>query len=276
MSLFGRAGAEPEPKQPHDLPQRLTVLMTVKAAPNPSDTYGETVCVAGLRLDPSHEGWVRLYPINFRYLDDEQQFRKYDVVTLEAVPNRNDPRHESWRPNLETLKRQAHLPPWQKRSRLIKPHTEESMCGLLDAVRTGPPARSLGLVEPRAIDGLDVRPHPGWSPAEQGKIDRYVAQLDLFGADRTPLQAPRFKAWYRYRCLEVGCRGHNQGLLDWELVALQRRVQDRADDDVARVIREKFLDEMCGASREVLFYVGNQAKRQQTFSVLGVYWPPRE
>lgn len=274
QSIFG-SGGEPEPKQPHDRPQRLRLLVTVKAAPNPSATYGETVCIAGLRLDPEHEGWVRLYPVNFRYLEDGRKFDKYDVIEVEARPNRSDPRYESWRPNMESLVRRDHLPPWTRRRSLIEPHRDLSMCALLREVRTRPPAKSLGLVRPDVVLGLDVMPHPGWTPEEQRKIDSYADQLDMFGGDRRALQAPRFKGRYRYRCAAAGCGGHAQGLLDWEFVALQRRLSDQTDDQAARAIRQVFLERMCGPARDVMFYVGNQAKHQQTFSVLGAYWPPR-
>jgi hypothetical protein len=147
------------------------------------------------------------------------------------------------------------------------------MCDLLDAVRRTPPAKSLGLVRPRLIQGLDVKPHPGWSKEDQQKIDNYANQLDIFGTDRTSLQAPRFRAWYRYRCEATRCGGHVQGLLDWELVALQRRLAHLPDSAAPRAIREVFLDRVCRPERDVMFYVGNQAKHQHTFSVLGVYWP---
>src|SRR5262249_1751838 len=142
-------------------------------------------------------------------------------------------------------------------------------------VRRRPPAKSLGLVRPDVVLGLDVVPHPGWTPEEQRKIDSYADQLDLFGSDRTALQAPRFKGRYRYRCDAAGCGGLAQGLLDWEFVALQRRLSGQTDELSAQAVREVFLDRMCGPARDVMFYVGNQAKHQHTFSVLGVYWPPR-
>ncbi|WP_218061766.1 hypothetical protein [Planobispora rosea] len=124
----------------------MKALITVKAAPNPSEAYGETVCVAALRLDLDHPGWIRLYPINFRELDGGSQFRKYDVVSLEAKPSPSDPRAESRRP------------------------------------------RSDSFVE---ILSLDIEPHPGWTHAEQRKIEQYVQQLGLFdAAPRTALQAP--------------------------------------------------------------------------------------
>jgi hypothetical protein len=40
----------------------MEVLITVKAYPNPSAGYAETVCVAGLRIDTDPYEWVRERP----------------------------------------------------------------------------------------------------------------------------------------------------------------------------------------------------------------------
>ena len=80
MSLFGPDPGSVPAKPAGDRAARLRILITVKAAPNPSETYGETVCVAGLRVNLGSPGWVRLYPINFRELDSDQKFAKYDIV----------------------------------------------------------------------------------------------------------------------------------------------------------------------------------------------------
>jgi hypothetical protein len=151
------------------------------------------------------------------------------------------------------------------------------MCQLNRDARYTADAQSLALIRPARIDGLDIELHPGWTPAEQRKIDAYVNQLDLFDSDRTPLQAPRFKAFhrYRYRCGEPGCAGHRQGFIDRELVAFQRRQAHLSDDRLRQAVRAKFLGELCATNRDTAFYVGNQAKRTHVFSVLGVYWPPR-
>jgi hypothetical protein len=253
----------------------LRVLITVKAAPNPSASYGETVCVAGLRLDLDTPGWVRLYPINFRDLESEQRFRKYDIVTLRAKPARNDRRVESWKPDMNSLRMERHLPAWTPRRSHVEPYITSSMCAVLAAVRTAPPGASLAAVEPARVGGVDIERHPGWTSDEQAKIDQYVGQLDLLGSDRAALQAPRLKGWYRYRCHDVGCSGHRQGILDWEFVALQRRLRHLPDDELARELRAKFLSELCGPNRRTVFFVGNQAKREHVFSVIGVYYPKR-
>ncbi len=55
------------------MPDRI--LVTVKTYPTLSRKYGETVCTAGLREDGS---WVRIYPVPFRRLDEQQQYSKFD------------------------------------------------------------------------------------------------------------------------------------------------------------------------------------------------------
>ncbi|XVV00186.1 hypothetical protein ACQPW3_22305 [Actinosynnema sp. CA-248983] len=271
--LFGPDDV-PTAKPVGDAWQRMRVLITVKAAPNPSETYGETVCVAGIRLDLDAPGWVRLYPINFRELDSPHTFKKYDVVSLRAKPARGDFRAESWRPDITSVHTEDHLKPWKRRRSHVEPYVRDSMCAIREAVHTNPAAASLAAIRPHRVLGIDIKPHPGWPPEDQRKIDRYVSQLDLTGDDRTALQAPRFQGWYRYRCTP-NCGGHRQGILDWEFVALQRTLRHRNDDDTVRELRARYLDQMCAPHRDTVFYVGNQAKSPRTFSVLGVYWPER-
>ena len=126
----------------------------------------------GLRLDLDHAGWVRLYPINFRELDGDSKFRKYDVVSLMARPNPGDPRAESWRPLLDNVEVEERLPPWKRRQQYIDEYVEGTMCGLIEAVRGSPPARSLAAIRPREVTGIDIEPHGAWTADDQRKIDR--------------------------------------------------------------------------------------------------------
>jgi hypothetical protein len=277
-SLFApEPGAVPV-KPAGRLQARMRVLITVKAAPNPSETYGETVCVAGLRVDPNDAGWVRLYPINYRELDSDDKFRKYDVVSVTARPNPGDPRAESWRPETDSLVRERHLPPWKPRQAYVNDFVDGTMCGLIEAVRSGPPARSLAAIRPRQVTGLEIEPHPGWDADERRKIDQYMNQLEfpeLSRGPKTPLEAPRFKGWYRYFCQARRCREHRQGIYDWEWVSLQRRLAALGDAEMRKALRKKFLGEICAPSRDLVFFVGNQLRHPQGFMILGMFWPPR-
>ena len=256
----------------------MRVLITVKAAPNPSERYGETVCVAGLRLDPDDTGWVRLYPINFRELESDNKFRKYDIVSVTARPNTGDPRAESWRPEMDTLTVETHLPPWHRRRTHLEDYIEGTMCGLIEAIRDRPPAKSLAAIRPRRVTGLDIEPHPGWSKDDLRKIARYVNQVELPGMERGPktaLDAPRFNGWYRYECLASGCRQHRQGIHDWEWIALQRNLAHLGDQETCMTLRERFLEQICASDKDLVFFVGNQQKRPQGFMILGAFYPPR-
>jgi hypothetical protein len=71
------------------------VLVVVKATPQPSRQYGDTVCVAGIDIDAEVPRWLRLYPVPFRYLEGDRQFKQYDVVSVCTRDARSDKRPES-------------------------------------------------------------------------------------------------------------------------------------------------------------------------------------
>lgn len=272
-SLFGEATRD---QSKLARPDELEVLITVKAAPNPSAKSGETVCVAGLGLTHgrTESQWIRLYPINFRFLEQDQRFKKYDIVRVRATPAAGDSRTESWRPDMSTMTVVEHVPPWARRRALLDPVATNTMCGLFRANQDTAAAPSLGLVPVRQVLGLRVTPHLGWSDAEQAKINSYVSQLDLFDdTDKTPLEAPSFEGRYRWKCFDRQCRTHEQTIIDWEFVALQRRLRGLPDAEVHAALQEKFVAMMFKAPRRPAFYVGNQAKRHHVFHVLGVYYP---
>lgn len=168
------------------------------------------------------------------------------------------------------------LKPWKPRRVWLDDYIETSMCQINADARERHDAKSLALIKPKDITDLVFENHPGWTPDEQRKIDKYVAQPELYNPrEKTPLQPPRFKGRYRYRCFEATCRGHEQGLLDWEFVMLQRQLAGSSDEHTCAQLREKFLVMMCAPDRDTAFFVGNQAKRVRVFSVLGVYYPRR-
>ena len=179
---------------------------------------------------------------------------------------------------MDSLAVGMHLRPWRPRQAYINDFIDGTMCGLIEAVRVSPPARSLAAIRPRQVTALDIQPHPGWDPEDQRKIDQYVSQLEFpefSRGPRTPLEAPRFKGWYRYLCEAPGCRGHRQGIYDWEWVGLQRNLAMLGDAELTEALRKKFLGEICASSRDLVFFVGNQLKYPQGFMVLGMFWPPR-
>lgn len=231
--LFGIESASTV-KPPREA-RKLRVLITVKAAPNPSATYGETVCVAGLSADPSFPGWIRLYPINFRDLDSNDQFAKYDIVEVQT--------RCAVSPHTPTNPARDHWPPSAPSTSPVS----TSSCTRLEQGRT---VQNRRLRQPS-------RPVRG-------------------AGHKTPLLAPRFIGHYKWRCLDPTCRGHRQQVLDWEFVALQRRMAGYSDDAAKDALRQRFFEEICAPTKDLAFFVGNQAKRRKTFSIIGIYYPPKK
>jgi hypothetical protein len=82
------------------------VLITVKAYPNPSISYGETVCCAGIDLDSL--SWIRLWPVPFRDLPYDQQFSKYDIIEVSCKKAPADKRPESHKIDPTSIKMSPH------------------------------------------------------------------------------------------------------------------------------------------------------------------------
>lgn len=75
--------------------ERIKVLITVKTYPNLSIKHDELVCTAGFREDGT---WIRLFPIPYRKLDYDQQYKKYQWIEVDVERNEKDFRPESYRP----------------------------------------------------------------------------------------------------------------------------------------------------------------------------------
>lgn len=256
--------------------RRLRVMVLVKASPQPSATYGDTVCVAGVVLDPGPLRWVRLYPVPFRHLDGQLQFRKYDVIDVKVRDAGGDKRHESLKIDAQSLCIEGHVDGWPNRSKWIEPLNVANMCDIRAAVRDDLNVMSLAAVRPREMIRLDIDHHPGWTAAELARFEKYSQQGDLF-TDTPPqlLDPPRMKVNLVYRCESPGCGTHSQRIIDWELTALQRRHLNQSDDVLERVINEKFFEMMYADHKRPLLFVGNQesVQRRASFTVLGTYYP---
>lgn len=258
------------------------VLITVKATPQPSTSYGDTSCVAGVRIDGEVPSWIRLYPIAFRWLDGDAQFKKYDVIELEVRRKDSDGRRESYSPTQDSWNVVRNLPPWRARHEIIGQLEPTTTCELMRAASADGSAPSLGLVYPADVDRLEFEPHPKWTPEQlakmQARIDKEsTALIPMSGSVPAVLKEPEFKVRYRYRCADTSCSGHQGRILDWELTSLQNRLRHRGED-VKVGVTEKFLAQMFAPKRQTGFYMGNfeLAARRGKFSVLGVYWPRSE
>ncbi|MBX9471411.1 hypothetical protein [Microcella sp.] len=257
--------------------EKAQVLITVKTSPQPSTKYKDTVCTAGVRLDDDSPRWICLYPIPFRHLETDLQFKKYDLIELEIRRRHEDSRKESYSPDWSSVRRVDHFDPWERRVDALRNLPLTNTCELSAAARADHAAPSLGLGGVADLTGLTFERHPGWNEKQRAILSRALEEVDLFGSGLTPrkLEPPRLVVTYRYRCTGPTCSGHRGQILDWELTALQQRLRSVTDSELKRVIETKFVDEMFASGRDSHFLMGNfeNPVKRDKFSVLGVWYP---
>jgi hypothetical protein len=95
MSFLGNSGRNLPPRIYEGEMEKQRILITVKTYPTLSRKYGETVCTAGVRENGT---WVRIYPVPFRRLGENEQYSKFDWIECRLIRNTSDPRPESFRP----------------------------------------------------------------------------------------------------------------------------------------------------------------------------------
>jgi hypothetical protein len=250
------------------------VLITVKTYPHPSRSYQELACTAGVLEDGT---FIRLYPIPYRYQPYEQQYRKYEWIEVEVEKHDKDPRKESFRPKIESIRCTGEViksnpkDGWADRRRYVLAKGTQTMEELW--ALQGEDKTSLGIVRPAAVTDFTIESDdPEWKPEWQALFQ----QLRLFGPNQKPLEKIPFKFSYKFKCQSPDCKGHKMMIEDWEVGQLYRNEVLRlgSAERACESVRKKFYDQMCGPDKDTHFFVGTVLKHG-TWVILGVFWPPR-
>ena len=216
------------------MPTANRILVTVKTYPELSKTYGETVCTAGIREDGS---WVRLYPVPFRRLEGQEQYRLYDWITCPLTKHSGDGRPESYRPTGE-IERVGHVGTsdnWRERRELLlgRPRIHRSLGEIIHAAKNN--AMSLAVFKPaRVIDFGWEDADREWDPAKLEAARGIAAQPDLFDDQswrRTFRIVDKVPYSFHYRIEDAEGRESRMRILEWQLGALYRNCLRLTDAD---------------------------------------------
>ena len=253
--------------------QTRRFLITVKATPNPSTKYGETVCVGGIALDSGQ--WTRLYPVPFRDLAEDKKFKKYTVVEASVGKASEDRRPESHKINVDSIKKVGYLDTkngWARRKEIVLPTTSQSFCEILRQQETSD--LSMAAFRPAEVAF-------SWEKAsvrDGDRRDACYAQLSFINPMRRALEPVPYNFRYQFRCAgELDCPGHDLPIIDWELSAAwyHWHKRDQNVDSLLAKIKHNWLDVVCSPERDTLFFVGNTKRFRDVFMVGGVFFPPR-
>lgn len=246
-----------------------TVLITVKAYPNPSKKYGETSCCAGIDMDTLQ--WIRLYPIPFRDLEQSQKFKKYNIIKVKCYKS-TDKRIESYKVDSESIEILDHLNAYKKWARRRKILIPTASCSFCDITKNVSQNKSLGMFKPCDISFF-------WKKAILKNVEKRkasYAQLSLFDKRKQEIEQIPFDFYYKFKCDNFSsCPGHNLLIIDWELKESYRKWRHlyKSEKLLLEMIKKKWYDDMCSDKCDTYFFVGNQRRFVNQFMVLGLFYP---
>jgi hypothetical protein len=245
--------------------QKRRVCVLVKAYPQPSQKYQETVCVAA--VTEAHE-LVRLYPIRFRHLPQENRFDRFDWIEVEMTRAEEDPRPESFRVKEDTISivmRGDRLQPDDK-VRVWKPSVIESLQALKEAQKTT--HRSLGIVKP---DPGSIRfkyePIDSAGDDDQETARSVYEQQSLIEQQLTALPTPEYV--FRYQFTSGGMQ-HTMQLHDWEAEATYHAYKRKYATVQTALEKMTEFYQQRAPQMNLHLIMGNMHKRPWQFIIIGV------
>ena len=226
-----------------DLWHQERIFLTVKAYPSISKKHHEACCMAGITAKGD---WIRLYPVFFRDLEDEQKFNKYTWIEA-SVKKSNDFREESYYVDPASIRVVENVPTdgqWSRRNAIILPK-------LAPAAAVFAPARELGrntltLIKPSELVGLEIDQTPDEDFERQVQnMNDLQQQLSLIPTKKIrPLELVPYS--FRYDFIDDNGDRHKLKIVDWEIYQLYRNCRHRSDWE--ELIRQKFhyrTEKMC-------------------------------
>ena len=255
------------------------ILILCKTYPSPSARYAETSCVAGI----NQKGEMRrIYPVPFRTIRDEKQFKKWQWVEARVERSRNDNRPESYKIYVDTIKCDdkplATSDGWRERRAWLDkiPQFESFDAAEQARQRHG---LTLVLVRPSRVIALEIRKtgSPIWTEEEKQKLLQLQNQGELF--DETDSRTLRllkklpYDFHYRYECdAATGKSAHRHKIVDWEAGALFWNVRRRHGDHWEKPFRAKLEQDL--PAKDLMFLLGTMHRFPDQWLIVSLIYPP--
>jgi hypothetical protein len=248
------------------------VLITAKTYPAPAKKGVEVSCTGGI----TEQGdWIRLFPVPFRLLEQEKQFKKYQWVRVLPVKTPNDRRPESFKLDLDSIVIEPGVlstaDAWKARKQVVMPLESPSLCWL-QAQRDAHGSPTLGFFKPKVISRLIIEPDSRqWTPGEIARLGQYP----LFGkSPESVLEKIPYQFKYEFICEQPGCRGHEMSCLDWEIRQSYRKWSRQYGTAWEEKFRQRYEQDMIERS-DTYFFVGTLHQFPGTWIIIGLFYPPK-
>lgn len=249
--------------------EKKKALIVVRTYPSPAKSGVEVSCTAAIT---DNGEWLRLFPVPWRYLPEDQRFRKYEWVEV-TVTKAKDVRPESYKLRPDGIKILSHLEPgkeWQARKEIILPLKAHCLC-CLKQQRDAQGFPTLGIIKPKKIERLIIaKDKPTWTPAQLGILQ----QGHLFAEKpKKELEKVPFKFQYKFWCDDARCSSHTMMCTDWEIGECWRKWSVEYGDQWEAKFRQKYETEII-EKFDTHFYVGTVHTHPQEWIIVGLFYPP--
>jgi hypothetical protein len=248
------------------------VLIAVRTYPVPARKNIEVSCTAGI----SQEGdWIRLFPVPYRFLDEDSRFRKYQWIEVDVIKASDDPRPESYKLNVDTIRTGASLPTdegWRARREALRPLARPSMCAI-QRERGEKQYPTLGFFRPAQIKRLAIErlKEVDWTPEQLGMLQ----QIPMFqSAPPGTLEKIPWSFKYQFVCSDPHCTGHEMSCTDWEMGQSYRHWRKKYGIGWEQKFRQRYEQEMIN-KYDTHFFVGTIHKHPHVWIIVGLFYPPK-
>ncbi len=255
--------------------QREELLILTKTYPEPSAKYRETTCVAALTRTGSMK---RIFPVRFRYFSGEQQFKKWEWISVSVGKPNKDKRPESFKidfdSKIERLDEKIDTKDgWTRRTPWLEPHFVEDFATLEKRRQTS--GETLGIIRPHRVLDLEITSvkETEWTEKEKAELQK-EGLFDTDEYERPLLRKLPYRFHYCYECATPqGVQTLRHMVSDWEVGALFWNCVRSHGDKWETPFRQKIADEL--PSRDLMFLMGTVHRFPDQWLIVGLFYPPK-
>lgn len=260
---------------------KTKVLITVKTYPTLSVKYDELVCTAGFTEDGK---WIRIYPVEYRKKDYNDQYKKYDWVEVDLVKNDSDFRPESFRP------RTAETPfvkigelntkgNWALRKEVVLNNIHTDLTKLIAEAQDKDIGTSLAVFKPtKIVDFVIEEVDREWDEKKLASLK----QFNLFeSTDKGFEVVKKLPYKFSYTFEDINSRQSTLMIEDWEIGQLFWNCLYRSgsEEKACELVKKKYMDDFA-KTKDLYLFLGTTKRFHFTgrnpFLIIGTFTPKIE
>jgi hypothetical protein len=229
-----------------------------------------------------------MYPIPYRFLQDQQKYPKYSWIELNLIRKTDDFRPESYSPKLgvdepiKVFEQIGTANEWMARKSYVLKEVFTSMKELIELSKDPNQRKSLATLKPsRIVDFVVEEDEREWKQEWQDQLKQFnMFELSAQGGQRKLVKKLPYKFFYRF--FSEGDKEPRKMMIeDWEIGALYWNCLYRANGDeqiALNMVKQKYLEEF--ADKDLHLFVGTTLKfhaisAPNPFVIIGLFYPPK-